>query len=317
MEPINSDYDEEMVKKTIAEALEDFYRVLISKINQMDLDIILKSKNPYLYRAKSIQKSSEIIESIMQAYVSSSEETIFGNLFFEPLALASSNSHKSTTKGVDMEHYDPETNVQYVVAVKSGPSIFNSSSKDKQGDYFTTAENVLRTARGRIYFEAIVGYCYGTKNQVSGKKRYEELAGEEYWENLTGDNQLYKKIITFMDKIPERYVDEYKECYDNAANRLTLDFSRRFCKDDGSIDWERLVDYNSGSPKRKKEEKLFQDCETVIDLLRNGSNMSKKEILAEANLSVSTVNKIVNFLVEKGTVTIERKGRKNIYILDM
>lgn len=81
MEPINTSYDETEVKKAIAKALEDFYSALISKIDSINIKDIMRSKNPYLYRAKSMQTSSEIIESILQAFVSSSEETIFGNCF--------------------------------------------------------------------------------------------------------------------------------------------------------------------------------------------------------------------------------------------
>ena len=37
-----------------------------------------------------------------------------------------------------------------------------------------------------------------------------------------------------------------KESYNKAANRLVRGFSNAFCKNDGSIDWEKLVEFNSG-----------------------------------------------------------------------
>lgn len=63
---------------------------------------------------------------------------------------------------------------------------------------------------------------------------------------MTGDEEFYKKIISFMGTIPEQYVADYKESYDKAANRLVREFSINFCKEDGSIDWEELVEFNSG-----------------------------------------------------------------------
>lgn len=36
------------------------------------------------------------------------------------------------------------------------------------------------------------------------------------------------------------------ESYNKAFNRLVREFSNDFCKDDGSIDWEKLVEFNSG-----------------------------------------------------------------------
>ena len=43
-----------------------------------------------------------------------------------------------------------------------------------------------------------------------------------------------------------RYVADYKESYNRAANRLVREFSNSFCREDGSIDWEKLVEFNSG-----------------------------------------------------------------------
>ena len=80
--------NEEEIVKAIAEGLDAFYTSLIEKIDQIDIKKIMKRKNPYLYRAKAMQNASEIVDSVLSAFVSSSEETIFGNCFFEPIAIA-------------------------------------------------------------------------------------------------------------------------------------------------------------------------------------------------------------------------------------
>lgn len=63
---------------------------------------------------------------------------------------------------------------------------------------------------------------------------------------LTGDEEFYKKIITYMGTLPEQYVAQYQESCNKAANRLVREFANSFCKEDGSIDWEKLVEFNSG-----------------------------------------------------------------------
>ena len=63
---------------------------------------------------------------------------------------------------------------------------------------------------------------------------------------MTGDDEFYLKIIRFMGELPERYVAAYKESYNRAFNRLVREFSNQFCQEDGSIDWEKLVEFNSG-----------------------------------------------------------------------
>ena len=305
MEPINTEYDEEKVKKAIASALENFYGSLIKKIDAINIKDVMKSKNPYLYRAKSMQTSADIIESILQAFVSSSEETIFGNCFFEPIAIAASNGTKSATTGVDIELHDNSINTKYFIAVKSGTSIFNADSMKKQGENFESAQRTLRTSGGRIGFSAIVGYAYGTKNETGrGKaKIFEEVAGEEFWEVLTGDKNFYTKIITYMDTLPEQYIDEYNNSYNKAYNRLVRDFSNEFCNQDGTINWEKLVEYNSGSPKRKAKEELLEKAEAIYNWMISNPMITKKQLQEEISVGDALLKRAIAYLTEMNIVT--------------
>lgn len=243
---INNSYDEGAVVSAIASALETFYNTLIEKIDKLDIMKVMKRKNPYLYRAKAMENASEIVESVLSAFVSSSEETIFGNCFFEPIAIAASGGNKALAEGIDIMIQDNASNTMYAVAVKSGPSVFNADSKKRQEQNFTAASKLARQAKAR--YEAYIGYCYGKKKDSGrGKpKMYQELAGKRFWAELTGDDNFYIKIIDFMGTLPEQYVASYKESYNRAFNRLVREFSNDFCKEDGSIDWEKLVEFNSG-----------------------------------------------------------------------
>ena len=119
MEPINQNYNEDDVKAAIAKALENFYGSLIAKIDAINIKDIMKSKNPYLYRAKSMQTSAEIIDSILQAFVSSSEETIFGNCFFEPIAL----SNLAVAISISFVISSIRTSIQSKISLKSSESL--------------------------------------------------------------------------------------------------------------------------------------------------------------------------------------------------
>lgn len=236
-------YNDQIIISAISDALSEFYEKLIGKIDSLNISTVMKSKNPYLYRAKAMQNASEIVESVLNAYISSSEETIFGNCFFEPLAIAACNGVKSITPGVDIEVRDETT--LHAIAVKSGTKIFNAASKDRQRQYFAAASRLAQ--QGRLSFDAIIGYAYGKKTSETPRGEiYRELAGKRFWAELTGDDDFYLKIIKYMDTLPEQYVEEYKKSYNRASNRLVRDFSSLFCNYDGSIDWERLVKFNSG-----------------------------------------------------------------------
>ena len=243
---IGNSYDEEKVVRVTAKALDNFYQSLIAKIDDLDIVKIMKRKNPYLYRAKGMENAAEIVESVLNAFVTSSEETIFGNCFFEPVAIAACGGDKALAEGVDIMVHDDENNIIYAIAVKSGPSVFNADSKKRQEQNFMAASKLAQQAKAR--FLAYIGYAYGRKKD-SGRgtpKIYQEIAGKKFWAELTGDDNFYLKIIDFMGDMPEKYVEAYRESYNKASNRLVREFSNRFCKEDGSIDWEKLVEFNSG-----------------------------------------------------------------------
>lgn len=244
--PINENYSEEAVTKAIAKSLDEFYTSLIEKIDKLNIRSVMKRKNPYLYRAKAMQSAAEIVEAVLSASVSSSEETISGNCFFEPLAVAVSGGHKALAEGVDLMVHNEAENAIYAVAVKSGTSVFNADSKKRQEQNFMAAAKLAKQAKAR--FVAYIGYCYGKKKsgERGEPKIYQELAGKEFWRELTGDGEFYKKIVSFMGALPEERVAAFKESYAKASNRLVREFSTDFCRDDGSIDWEKLVEFNSG-----------------------------------------------------------------------
>lgn len=242
---INETYNEEEIVQAIAVALDNFYTSLISKVDALNIKKVLKRKNPYLFRAKAMNGASQIVEAILAAFVSSSEETIFGNVFFEPIATAAAQGQKALAEGVDI--MVERDNTIYAIAVKSGTSVFNADSRKKQEQNFMAASKLAQQAKKR--FVPIIGYGYG-KKKTSNRglpKFYEELAGKAFWTELTGDEEFYIKLIRFMSELPEKYVADFDESYQKAANRLVKEFTNEFCNDDGSIDWEKLVEFNSGN----------------------------------------------------------------------
>lgn len=251
--PINNGYDEEKVIRAISSSLETFYNSLLKSIDKIKLNDILKRKNPYLYRAKAMHKAEDIVEAILSAYVSSSEETIFGNAFFEPIAKAVSGGNKALAEGIDIMIEDDENNIMHAIAVKSGTSVFNADSKKRQEQNFNAGAKLASQAHLR--YDPIIGYAYG-KKRTTGKGRpkiYRELAGQDFWYELTGDVNFYKKIISYMGNMPEEYLLHYQESYDKAKNRLLKSFMNDFCKENGEIDWDKLVEFNSGSSNLKKD----------------------------------------------------------------
>ncbi|WP_138296667.1 MULTISPECIES: PmeII family type II restriction endonuclease [unclassified Clostridium] len=243
LEPLNESYDQDAVIEAVSTALTNFYDALTKTLDKIDVDKILKRKNPYLYRAKGINNVKQIVDGILAAYISSSEETVFGNCFFEPIAIVVSGGQKAVTEGVDITV--DKDNTIYSIAVKSGTSVFNADSRKRQEQNFQSAQK--RAQQARKAYLPVVGYGYGKKKTKAGKEKfYLELAGKDFWEWLTGDATFYQKIIDFMGTRPDEYVKKFEEAYNRAENRMMRDFTVRYCREDGSIDWNTLVQLNSG-----------------------------------------------------------------------
>ena len=67
--PLNNSYDEQAVVQAIASALETFYGTLIEKIDGLNIQKVMKRKNPYLYRAKAMQSAAEIVLGLVKIHL--------------------------------------------------------------------------------------------------------------------------------------------------------------------------------------------------------------------------------------------------------
>ncbi|HXG91387.1 MAG TPA: PmeII family type II restriction endonuclease [Blastocatellia bacterium] len=195
---------EELVRKS----LDDFYQRRINKLSTLKLKDTLKKKNPYLFRAIGIQKASEIVERLLRDYMSSSDEGIFGDAFFEPIVKIAGGGHVSPSEGVDVAI---ETDRVYkAIAVKSGPNIFNASQTRRMNDEFTSLRN--RLLKLHKQFDALLGHCYGRKSSEPTKKRiYRIRSGEAFWTELTGDPEFYLRLIRLMRDYPVQHRAVFEE----------------------------------------------------------------------------------------------------------
>lgn len=191
-----------------------------------------------------------MINQLLAAHVSSSDEAIFGNEFFEPICKGISNASIAAAKGADFVVETAET--YEVIALKSGPNIFNSSQVAKQAQQFEEIRASLRaTLRSlRKEFIPIMGCGYGrAEDSPTEGRRFYKLAGQAFWERVTGDPDFYLKLVQLMRKDPEKHKPAFREAWDRAVNRFVGEFAERFCDAAGSIQWEALVQFNSSKTR--------------------------------------------------------------------
>jgi len=235
----------------------NFHSKKLEKINGIKLDDIIKRKNPYLFKAKNSISVSDYIKSVLDATLSSGEETTFGN-FMEQIALyvceKAYNGRKSGIKGIDLE-FESE-NIKYIASIKSGPNWGNSGQIRQMLANFKTAQKTLQTSGGskQTAFVFIEGCCYGSETN-SNKGTHYKYCGQEFWSLISGGSEtLYKDLIVPFGHEAKQHNEKIAIASAQKLNTLTAEFVTRFCSDAGAIDWENLIQYNSGkkAPKVKK-----------------------------------------------------------------
>lgn len=216
-----------------------------------DLLKILKQKNPYLFKAKNILTAQDLIQGFLDAFLSSQEETLFGE-FIEGLAIFVCDkvygAKKSNLTGIDLEFEKGGT--IYVVEIKAGWNWGNASQIKQLKINFKNAIKKLES-KTRKKLVAINGCCFG-KDRKPDKKGYLKLCGQKFWELISGDNNLYIDIVEPIGHKSKEKNEEFMENYAQLINKLTVEFVEKFC-DDGKINWRELVKFNSGFEKILKK----------------------------------------------------------------
>lgn len=90
-----------------------------------------------------------------------------------------------------------------------------------------------------------------TKSIFEGN--YFKYCGQRFWEFISGENELYTEIIEPLSHKAKEKNDDFVKSYSQMINKFTKEFSNIFCMNNGEIDWDKLVRFNSAIIEPKKE----------------------------------------------------------------
>lgn len=243
MRPLNLNEVNAFVNDNIVSFHQNRLRVL----TELKLGKLLK-KNPYLFKAKNITTSSELIRGFLEAYLSSSEEKFFGD-FLEDLALfvaqKTADGQKSTAQGVDLEFVND--GIHYIVSIKSGPNWGNSSQQDKlEQDLKNTVRRVKQSQFG-ANVQPVLGICYG-KTRTNFLRGYLKVVGQNFWTLISENESLYTDIVEPIGYRAQQHNDKFRKEMGGVVNKLSAEFTSLFCDPvTGVIDWVKLVEHSCGN----------------------------------------------------------------------
>lgn len=212
---------------------------------------ILKKKNPFLLKTKNITCAKDLVEAMLSYWLPAKEETLFGTILEELaryIAIELYGGEKSATHGIDIDFH--RDNKRFLVAIKSGPNWGNSGQVAHLEQEFKTAIKVIGTNNnGKETIECIEGCCYGSYSQrdVQFSKK---LCGQDFWEFLTNDPNAYFELLELMPSATKSISGT--KAYQDMVERCSQEIEKRFCNQDKSINWNKLLIFNSGNKEAKK-----------------------------------------------------------------
>ncbi|MBN19603.1 MAG: hypothetical protein CL758_09040 [Chloroflexi bacterium] len=236
------------LKEIVNDAMENYHKSNLEKIKNIELKKLIGRRNPYLYRAQNSNIQSKIlIKTTLNDFMTSSIETVFGNLVFEPIATAItakiSNGQAAPVEGVDIVVQTTKKYTAY--AVKSGTNPQNASAKKRQNEEFNSIR--ARVAKAKKQFDPVVAYSYGTisdkRKEPTKNKNYREVAGKEFWEEISGDSNMYQKISMLIGSINN---PNYENEIMNTEKRLHDEFvNKGLSTVDGKVNWDKFTEFVS------------------------------------------------------------------------
>lgn len=242
MKPLNL----EEVRDYVNEHIVDFHQRRINSLETLTLERLL-NKNPYLFRAKNITTAGELVIGLLEAFLSSSEEKLFGD-FLEGLAVFVSgktcDGHKSAAPGVDLEFIN--RGIHYVVSIKSGPNWGNSSQQKRLEEDLRNAVMRIKQLHRGANVQAVLGICYG-KVKTRHLRGYLKVVGQNFWYLISEDKNLYTDIIEPIGHKAREHNMAFQLQKSGIINRFTRSFVDQFCDAKGNINWVALVAASSGN----------------------------------------------------------------------
>lgn len=207
---------------------------------------IIRRKNPFLFRVRAASNVQTLADMVINAYLSSSEETMFGHVL-EDVIIAicknAKNGRKSGIPNIDLEYDYGYTRT--IMQIKSGVNWGNSSQHKAQVRAFKSATAVLRQGSRQLNVRCIEGICYG-KSEIKDKGSHLRVVGQCLWEEISDWNGTAGAVMELLGKHASNGLNSTRE---EARDQMVC-FLRDSgaVRDDGTVQWDKLLDLVMAGP---------------------------------------------------------------------
>ena len=233
-------------------AVEGFTDKLRQRL-QIPPERFVDRKNPFLFRIRAGTSAVELASRIIDAYLSSSEETIFGNVLEEfaiTICKHARKGQKSSTEGIDLEYTDSSKR-RTLVQIKSGENWGNSSQRKKLEEDFKRARRVLGQSSSTLQVRCIEGICYG-RSKTENLGSHERLVGHDFWREISGWNGTGAAILEMLGHHAGNGLQNLRE---EARDQIIDYFKENEVVRGDTVLWDELLDLVMRPPQKGKRAK--------------------------------------------------------------
>ena len=245
--------NQKLIEFIESEIVIPFYTSRLNSLKSKTLKDLLKTKNPYLFRIKNPAIVGDFVKQMLDAFLSSSEETIFGKsleklaVYICGLKFGGYKPLEGEFPSIDLIFENNKT--LYIVGIKSGSVWGNADSIARMVENISKSSKFFKI-QGNKKIELVSGICYGrskiTEHKISKSKLvYKKYFGKEFWQLVSGDKEFYKTIVFPIGQAIKGRDLDYKEQYDKKINEMTQEMFSKYTLN-GQINWELIVQINSG-----------------------------------------------------------------------
>lgn len=235
----------EQVESFINDNVKGLHATLLVVLDDVSLHELLQSENPYQLIRRGSPCAHDLIRVLLDNHLDRYESHWFGQLM-EQLAVyvcgAAYGGWKSELRGIDLEF--AKDGERYVVSFTPCPDYDEGNESLTLEDDFRGAIRSIEGANPSVDVIAVNGCFYGW-HPVTDEGEYVKCCGPAFWELISGDAGLYKRIVGPLRKASVENSIRKSEMYGRTVNRLSAKFYSLMCNRHGKIDWETLAEFAS------------------------------------------------------------------------
>ncbi len=250
-------YSRAEVRRYVKSRVPDFQEARIARLKALKgSELLGENMRPYLLNIGPFITPRQRLEAGLGAVLSIHDESLVEDVLKDIAAFLCQDAYgglgKPTSKGIDLEF--EKAGVRYLVAIKSGPNWGNSSQIRRMRDNFRQAVRIYRQGANSGQIICVNGCCYGKLSSASEDKGdYLKLCGQRFWEFITGDSEIYKRIIEPIGEKSRERSDEFLCQCEKVVDSFIDEFRSQFCDPANNIDWGKMVEVTPGKPGETNE----------------------------------------------------------------